>query len=98
MTTLVEWERREDLRLGLAELLANSEPLRKALEVCLSKEVDSTLGRTAGDSLLESAALAGARREGYFQFRRALLALAIAPTPREELPTPWAGKKSVQGK
>lgn len=97
MMTLKEWDHREDLRLGLADLLQNSEPLQKAIEVCLSEEIEATPGRIAGDDLLHSQALAGARREGYFRFARALQNLTRNPEPpKVELPAPWAGKKLHQ--
>ena len=87
--TKVEWDRRESLRLKLAELL-EEEPLKHALEVCLSLETETPQHLAGGTDLVHQAALNGCSREGYFRFFRNLKALTKEPTELKVLPEPWA--------
>ena len=87
--TKAEWDRSEALRARLSELL-NEEPLRQALQVCLSLETDTPHQLNGSSDLLHQAALNGASREGYFRFYRNLKALTKPPVKLEEMPAPWA--------
>jgi hypothetical protein len=89
MMTKAEWDRRESLRLKLAELL-EEEPLKQALEVCLSLETETPQHLAGGTDLVHQAALNGCSREGYFRFFRNLKALTKEPTELKGLPEPWA--------
>ena len=94
MTTREDWAQREDLRLQLAELL-KQEPLKSALEVCLSLDIGAPQTLNSSSDIIHQQALNGASREGYFKFFRNLNALSLKPKPTAEEPTPWAhvGKK-----
>jgi hypothetical protein len=87
--TKAEWARREDLRLQLEELLKQS-PLKEALEVCASLDVDQVHGLPVGVDILHWAALDGREREGYHRFSRNLRALAVPFVEPKPEPQPWA--------
>jgi hypothetical protein len=93
--TKIEWDRREDLRVKLTDLL-NAEPLKQALEVCLSIETDSPQTFAGNSDLLHQAALSGCSREGYFRFLRNLRSLTKEPTKLTETPAPWEHTKRVK--
>jgi hypothetical protein len=92
MMTKVEWDRQESMRLALAELL-NQEPLKQALEVCISLETEIPQHFSGGADLLHQAALSGCAREGYFRFLRNLKSLTKEPLEQRELSEPWAHLK-----
>jgi hypothetical protein len=73
-----DWDRNESLRTRLVSLL-NEEPLKDALEVCLSMETDIPNHFVSAVDILHQAALSGAAREGYFRFYRNLKALTKEP-------------------
>jgi hypothetical protein len=87
--TKTEWDRRETLRLKLAELL-EQEPLKEALQVCLSLETEAPQHFVGSADLLHQADLSGASREGYFRFYRNLKALTKESAKPSEMPEPWA--------
>jgi hypothetical protein len=89
MMTKAEWDRRESHRMKLSELL-EQEPLKQALEVCLTMETDVPHHFVGSADLLHQAALSGAAREGYFRFFRNLKALTREPVAMVEMPRPWA--------
>ncbi len=86
--TKAEWDRRESLRMKLSELL-EQEPLKQALEVCLSMETDIPHHFVGDADLLQQAALSGSAREGYFRFFRNLKLLTREPAGMVEMPRPW---------
>lgn len=88
MMTKTEWDRRESLRVQLAALL-EQEPLKQAVEVCLSMETDFPNQFVGTADLLHQAALSGASREGYFRFFRNLKALTKEATKPLPMPEPW---------
>jgi hypothetical protein len=92
MMTKIEWDRRDDLRLSLAQALEQS-PLKEALEVCASFETDAPQIFAGGHDLLHQAALSGSTREGYFRALRNLKSLARETVKRQEISAPWAGKR-----
>jgi hypothetical protein len=94
MMTKADWDRQESLRLKLAELL-EMEPLKQALEVCISLETDTPQHVSNASDLLHQAALNGCSREGYFRFLRNLKALTKEPPELKALPDPWAHAKRV---
>lgn len=87
----IDWDRRDDLRLLLAQALEQS-PLKEALEVCSSFETEVPQIFSGGHDLLHQAALSGATREGYFRALRNLKSLAREPIKRQELSAPWTKK------
>jgi hypothetical protein len=93
MMNKADWDRRESLRTQLAALL-EQEPLKQALEVCLSMETDIPQHFVGTSDLLHQAALSGAAREGYFRFFRNLKALTRQPTTPVSQPEPWVKKIS----
>lgn len=93
--TKAEWARREDLRIRLSQML-NESPLKEALEVCTSIDVDIVQAMPAGGvDLLQWSALNGREREGYHRFARNLKALAADPVERKPEPQPWVHKQPL---
>lgn len=86
--TKTEWDRRESLRVKLTALL-DEEPLKQALEVCISMETDFPNQFVGTADLLHQAALTGASREGYFRFFRNLKALTKEVHKPFAMPEPW---------
>ena len=97
MTTKKEWDSRDDLRIALAGLL-KQEPLRSALEVCLSQDIGTAHLQVATSDLVHQAALAGATREGFFRFYRMLVSLTADPKAPVEEKKPWSHIKAVAEK
>lgn len=89
MMTKTDWDRNESLRTRLLSLL-NEEPLKEALEVCLSMETDIPNQFVGSVDILHQAALSGAAREGYFRFYRNLKALTKEPAKPTVLSEPWS--------
>lgn len=88
MMTKAEWDRNESLRVKLLALF-EQEPLKQALEVCLSMETEVPHQFVGSVDLLHQAALSGSSREGYFRFFRNLKNLTRVPVEPIELPQPW---------
>jgi hypothetical protein len=89
MKTIDEWYRSEELRTELAALLEKS-PLKDAIEVCLSTELNLAHTPDARADLVHQAALHGASRDGFLRAFRVLNTLTTAPTKPEAMPEPWA--------
>jgi hypothetical protein len=97
MTTKADWDRNESLRTKLADIL-NEEPLKQALEVCLSMETDIPNHFVGAVDILHQAALSGSAREGYFRFYRNLKALTKEPTKPLGFSEPWGHVKPTNQK
>jgi len=88
MKTLEEWNRSEELRIHLSEAMTKS-PLKEAIEVCLSMEVNAATDYDPRTDIIHHAALCGATREGYFRAFRRLKSLAEDPVKPPDHLVPW---------